>query len=62
MSDYHVAVTYEYRPSADGAAARTGQAMVTVAAISEYLVLRELQLRFPEYHDIVVLEARVKKA
>jgi hypothetical protein len=62
MPDYHVAVTYEYRPPTDGAPARTSQAVVTVAAISEYLVLRELQQQFPEYREIVVLEARVKKA
>lgn len=61
MTSYHVAVTYEYRPPTAGAAPRTSQAVVTVAMISEFLVLRELQVRFPEYADIRVLEARVKK-
>ena len=61
MTSYHIAVTYEYRPHTADAAPRTGQAVVTVAMISEFLVLRELQVRFPDYADIRVLEARVKK-
>jgi hypothetical protein len=61
MPGYHVAVTYEYRPHTADAAPRTGQAVVNVAMISEFLVLRELQWRFPDYADIRALEARVKK-